>query len=86
MENEKHQIEFKTKATALGDYKKKTYYCTTKDTIVDELKECVTETGEKLDLQTYIGVVENAIVDVNNILDASGYNKERLIKNYIWEK
>lgn len=86
LENEKHQIEFKTKATALGDYKKKTYYCTTNGTIVDGLKECVTETGEKLDLQTYIGVVESAIVDVNNILDASGYNKERLLESYIWEK
>ena len=75
LENEKHQIEFKTKATALGDYKKKTYYCTTNGTLVDGLKECVTETGEKLDLQTYIGVVENSIIEVNNNLDAYGYNK-----------
>ena len=88
LENEKHQIEFKTKATALGDYKKKTYYCTTKGkgTIIDELNECVTESGEKLDLQTYIGVVENALTDINNIIEASGYNKDRLVNNYIWEK
>lgn len=86
LENEKNQIEFKTKAAALGDYKKKTYYCTTKGTILDGLKECVTDDGEKLDLQTYVGVVENALTDVNNFIEASGYNKERLVKNYIWEK
>lgn len=86
LESEKKQIEFKTKATALGDYKKKTYYCTTNGTIVDGLKECVTEDGEKLDLDTYLGVVESGLNDVNNFIEASGYNKDRLIKHYIWEK
>ena len=86
LETEKNQIEFKTKENALKGYQKKTYYCTTNGLLTDELKECITKNGEKLDLDTYLGAVESGLMDINNIINASGYNKESLLKNYVWEK
>lgn len=86
LENESNKIEFKTKKAALENYKNKTYYCVTKGSLEDELKECVTNTGEKLNVDTYLGVVETHLFEVNNILSSSGYEKDVLLKKYIWEK
>ena len=83
---EPNKITFKTKNTSLEGYKNKVYDCTTKGSIIDELDKCTTEDGEVLDLNGYIGVVEDGIKEVNDILSSSGYNTDSLIDNYVWTK
>ena len=83
---EVNQIVLKTNSTSLEGYKNKIYYCTTKDNVLGEIDKCVTEDGEKLDVQSYIGVVEKAQSDVDKIINASGYDKEVLLEEYKWQK
>ena len=80
------KIIFRTNQNALDGYQRKEYYCKTKGSVIDELVKCETGSGDKLDLNTYIGVIEQGIIDLNKIIDASGYDKETLINDYYWEK
>ena len=79
-------IEFKTFNTAYLDYKDKEYTCSTKKNILSEVDECVTASGEVLDFESYIGFINESIYDLNNLVDASGYNKNILLENYEWVK
>ena len=42
--------------------------------------------GEQLELVTYIGVIEQSLENVKEILHASGYNVDELLNNYVWTK
>lgn len=84
--SEPNKITFKTKSESLDGYKNKVYYCATKGTIIDELLECKTDSGEKLDLDSYVGIVEEGIMEVNDILIYSGYNVDALLKEFVWRK
>lgn len=84
--SEPNKITFKTNNESLSGYKNKVYYCATKGTIIDELLECKTDKGEKLDLDGYIGIVEDGIQEVNDILIYSGYNVDSLLKDFEWKK
>ena len=84
---ETHKIVFKTNSNSLAEYRNKVYYCTCKDdNLLGELDKCVTEHGEELNVNSYLGIVEKAQNDVNEILTASGYNVEYLLDNYEWQK
>lgn len=86
MPKEVNKIVLKTNSTSLQGYKNKIYYCTTKKDLFGEVDKCETEDGEVLDVQSYIGVVEKAQKDVENIINASGYDKDTLLKEYKWQK
>ena len=85
-EHEVNKIVLKTNSESLEGYKNKVYYCATKGTIIDELLECKTDSGEKLDLDSYVGIVEEGIMEVNDILIYSGYNVDALLKEFVWRK
>lgn len=80
------EITFRTTNEALQGYENMSYICTTKGSVIDDLIECKTEKGILLDLNTYIGVIEAAIKETRNAINASGYEVEVLLNEYIWEK
>lgn len=79
-------ISFRTNNNAASGYKDKEYVCKTDNSVIGVLDNCVDDGGNKLELVTYLGVVEQGIDDVNDILNASGYDVSKLITSYIWEK
>lgn len=85
--NDGSKISFKTTTDAIAGYKGKNYTCTYKENILNELDKC-TETSDftELDLGAYRGVIEKAIFDLNEIVDASGYKKDVLVNKFEWIK
>jgi hypothetical protein len=45
----------------------------------------MTDEAEILTLNSYLGQVESAINDLNDILNHSGYDKEVLIEEFVWK-
>lgn len=84
--SDENSIIFKTTSEAFVGYKNQEYSCEFVDNVVNQLGNCKTELDEKLDIDSYIGVIEQAMKDVNLIIDNSGYYKEELIENYKWIK
>ena len=79
-------IKLKTTPYALQGYVNNEYNCIFKNSVLDELDYCEDSLGNKLDSETYIGVVEKAMYDVNNMILNSGYSKDKLIKSHEWVK
>ena len=79
-------IIFRTTSNALTNYKSLYYTCTTDNSVIGELKECVTQDGRVLDSDVYLGVIEKSIYELNNILKASNFNIDSIINDYKWEK
>ena len=79
-------IKLKTTPYALQGYVNKEYTCSYKDNILNEVEECKDKDGEKLDSATYIGVVNKAMYDLYNIIDNSGYRKDKLLDKHEWVK
>lgn len=81
------KFTFKTTDQALTGYRNKEYVCTYNDSLIGELKECKdTASDDILDLDVYTGKVESAMNDLAIILKSSGYNVEKLMKDYVWVK
>ncbi|HAB67367.1 MAG TPA: hypothetical protein DCE23_08370 [Firmicutes bacterium] len=80
-----NSIKFKTTTDAIAGYKAKEYSCTYKDNIIGGLDKCI-EINEntELDLGAYTGVIEQAMYDLNELIDASGYNKNKLLEDNEW--
>ncbi len=79
-------MNLKTTAYALEGYRNMKYTCHYKDSVIGELDYCADDKDNKLDSPAYLGVVEKAMYDLNNILSNSGYKKDRLIEDCVWEK
>lgn len=86
MESKGDYIKLKTTSHALQGYVNKEYTCTFKDNILNELDECKDKDGGKLDSATYIGVINKAMYDLYNIVENSGYSRDKLLKNHEWVK
>lgn len=84
--SDEDKITFRTTSDAFSGYRNKNYTCSFKDNILNGIDKCVDEDDEVLDLEAYTGTIEQIIYDVNNIIDSSGYDKNRLISNNVWEK
>ena len=78
-------VTIETNANALAGYKDKLYLCSF-DSIVGEVKECVDSNQKKLDANSYIGVVNKAMFDLNKMVEASGYSSASLLNEHKWEK
>lgn len=78
-------ITFYTNEKAFDKYKDKKYNCTTDNSVIGNLKKCMTDEAEILTLNSYLGQVESAINDLNDILNHSGYDKEVLIEEFVWK-
>ncbi len=79
-------IEFKTFSSAYLGYRDKTYTCTTKNGVFSEVDKCTTNNGEELDFQSYIGYINEALYELDSMMDESGYDKSILLENYEWVK
>ena len=79
-------MEFRTYNNAYIGYRDSVYQCTYKDGFLSELDKCVTSDGTELDLEVYLGFIRETINDLNNIVEASGYERKPLIENYEWVK
>lgn len=79
-------IDFRTNNNAVSGYKSREYTCTTKGSIISEFDGCMDSNGEQLELVTYIGVIEQSLENVKEILHASRYNVDELLNNYVWTK
>lgn len=84
--NDESRISFRTTNDAFAGYKNQTYSCQFKNNVLSELGECSTSAGDKLDMNSYIGVIEQSIYEVNNMIDSSGYKKDKLVNDFVWEK
>ncbi len=80
------KITFKTTSDAFNGYKNKYYVCSYQDSVIGKLDTCIDEEENVLDLPSYIGVIEQAINDLNLIIDSSGYKKDTLLNDCVWEK
>lgn len=77
---------FYTNEYALVGEKNKTYYCLTSNDIFGEFVSCSTSDGEELETKSYIGALEVALTEMNEFIDASGYDRDVLINDYEWQK
>ena len=75
---------FRTTDEALKGYKNKIYKCTYEGSIIDKLKECKDEDDRVLDSVAYQGEVESFMNELALILKGSGYNVDKLLKDYQW--
>ncbi len=81
------KIDFKTTVDAFPGYKEKEYKCDFKDSVVGELGKCLeVDDGSLLDLPVYTSVINIAIRDLNEIIDASGYSRKDLLEKNVWSK
>lgn len=81
------KFTFRTTVDALPGYRGKEYECTYKDSLIGEFNECKDINDESiLDLNAYIGSIENSMKDLSLILKSSGYNVDKLMKDYVWTK
>ncbi|MGN1338450.1 MAG: hypothetical protein ACI4WW_08255 [Candidatus Coprovivens sp.] len=87
--NTYNDIIFTTTKEALPGYRNMTYNCYTSDGITGDLDSCSTNNGShsvKLDSELYLSVIENHINSLNDIINASGYDRDELLNNYYWKK
>ena len=81
------KLLFSTGDNSFTNYKNIKYSCSYQENILNEIDECVAidDSDIKLDNEAYKGIINKKIYEVNMIIEASGYDKEKLLKDYIWE-
>lgn len=82
---EKNGITFKTTSKAFEGYKNQVFTCELGSSVLDEFGTCSSDETE-LDINSYIGIIEEAQVDVNNALIVSEYSIDDLLINYEWKQ
>ena len=51
------------------------------------MKSCEAEAEDiELDVKSYLGIIEQAQVDITNAINSSGYSLDNLLSNYEWIK
>ena len=72
---------------AFSGYNNRKYYCTTdNNTVLGNFVNCKTEDNKILDNDVYIGVDKTAFMEVENILNNSGYDSSKIASIFKWEK
>ncbi|MDE5888633.1 MAG: hypothetical protein K2H20_01290 [Bacilli bacterium] len=84
--SEENRIELRTTSEAISGYRNKQYRCSYDESVIGELGTCIDQDENELDLKSYLGLIQQSIVELNRIVDVSGYDKDKLINNYVWEK
>lgn len=79
-------VTFRTTTYAFAGYKNLSYTCQFEGNVL-KVTECINDADDsKLDSEAYLGVVKQISLELNNIIDSSGYNKDALLNEYKWEK
>lgn len=79
-----NRFVFRTTDEALKGYRNKIYKCYYEDSIIGTLKECKDEDDRLLDAAVYRSKVEEFMNDLSLIIKGSGYDENKLIKDYQW--
>lgn len=81
------KIEFVTTSEAFLGYKNQRFFCTYEKNVLSSLGECETEDGNvKLDVASYIGIIEQTQSDITSAVVYSGFSFDNLTINYEWSK
>lgn len=81
------KLEFVTFADAFAGYRNQKFTCTFEKTVVSKVVECVSEKDNiKLDVKSYLGVIEQAQDEIINAVESSGFSLDHLLINYDWNK
>lgn len=84
---EEDSVTFKTTSEAFDGYKNQTFECEIGDNVLEKVKSCHSSKDDiDLDINSYLGVIEQAQYDVTQALANSGYSMDDLIINYEWQK
>lgn len=83
--SDKSGITFKTTSKAFEGYKNQVFTCELGASVLDEFGAC-SAGGTELDINSYIGIIEDAQLDINNALIVSGYSVDDLLTNYEWKQ
>lgn len=79
-------ITFRTTPYALAGYKNLSYTCQFEGNVLN-VTDCINdEDGSVLDSEAYLGVIKQVSLELNNIIDSSGYDKNVLLNDYKWQK
>ena len=84
--SEENRIELRTTSEAISGYRNKNYKCSYDENVLGELGTCIDQDENELNLNSYIGLIKQAIIELNRMVDVSGYDKDKLLNNYVWEK
>lgn len=80
-------ISIQTFDGAFDGYQNKKYICNSESgNILNSNIKCKTDKNEELDNEVYLTVVKNALNEARLIIDKSGFNANKLVTDYIWEK
>ena len=81
------QLTFKTTSEAFEGFKNQKFICDYDNNVLGKVDSCVAEVEDiKLDVKSYLGVIEQSQVDVTNAINSSGYSLDNLLSNYEWIK
>ena len=84
---EEDEITFKTTSEAFDGYKNQTFECQFEDNVLGKVTSCHSSKDDiDLDVNSYLGVIEQAQDDINQALASSGYSIDDVIINYEWNK
>jgi ABC-type transport system involved in multi-copper enzyme maturation permease subunit len=85
--DKKDQLTFKTTSEAFEGFKNQKFICDYDNNVLGKVDSCVAEVEDiKLDVKSYLGVIEQSQVDVTNAINSSGYSLDNLLSNYEWIK
>lgn len=83
--SESDSIIFKTNSNAFSGYKNQEFICEFDKSVLDSVKKCISKEVD-LDIPSYLGLIEDAQLEVNNALLSSGYSYEGVMINYVWKE
>ena len=81
------KIEFVTTSEAFAGYRNQKFICTYDKNVLTKVTECEAVAEDiKLDVKSYLGVIEQAQLDITTAITASGFSLDNLLINYEWSK
>lgn len=81
------RVEFVTTSEAFSGYKNQKFVCTYDKNVLDKITECEAVSEDiKLDVKSYLGVIEHAQLDITTAVTSSGFSLDNLLINYEWSK
>lgn len=81
------RIEFVTTSEAFAGYKNQKFICTYDKNVLTKVTECEAVAEDiKLDVKSYLGVIEHAQLDITTAVTSSGFSLDNLVINYEWSK
>ncbi len=85
--DKKDELVFKTTSEAFLGFKNQEFACSYENNVLDAIKSCDSSSENiELDVKSYLGVIEQAQVDLMTAINNSGFSVESLLNNYEWIK